>query len=220
MAVGKPLPDDALERLISALGITNAKGNPSTIPEIELGKIAVQMPFGAMLVHALHAPLEDAEIAFNRVRMSLAAPIFALVVANDAVLCEFPSDQRVVGGFVSHHTGLARQVLTHHRSQRTGTHVLDMEGPHLAGIALDQGENLVLVVVTAALLLATGLPGLVMADEGFVDLDGPAIAAASRLSRWARPAPGRAPRLAFPAPRGGPEFPLVWAGPDGLLSGP
>ena len=74
MAVGKPLPDDALERSISALGITNAKGNPLTIPEVELGKIATQVPFGAMLVHALHASFENAEIAFNRVRMSLAAP--------------------------------------------------------------------------------------------------------------------------------------------------
>ena len=42
MAVGKPLPDDALERPISALRIIDAKVDPRIVPDIELGKDSVE----------------------------------------------------------------------------------------------------------------------------------------------------------------------------------
>jgi hypothetical protein len=54
---------------------TNSKGHPFPVietkggaviePKIVFGKIAVQMFLGAMLVNALHAPLEDRKVAFN-----------------------------------------------------------------------------------------------------------------------------------------------------------
>ena len=48
-------------------------GNPIVVPELEFGRVAVQVLLGAMLVDALHAPLEDREVALNRVRVDRAA---------------------------------------------------------------------------------------------------------------------------------------------------
>jgi hypothetical protein len=46
------------------------------VAEIELGKIAVQVSFLTMLVNALHAALEDGEIALDGVRRDDASDIF------------------------------------------------------------------------------------------------------------------------------------------------
>jgi hypothetical protein len=56
--------------------LINAKGNAVGIPEIEFAQVSVQMLFGAMLIDALHAALEDGIETFNRVRVDLAANVF------------------------------------------------------------------------------------------------------------------------------------------------
>jgi len=60
---------DAQNRPECTLTILAAKLGPIVIAKIKFGKVAVKVFFRAMLVNALHAKLEDAEIAFNRVRM-------------------------------------------------------------------------------------------------------------------------------------------------------
>ena len=46
-----------------------AKRNAVAIPKIKLGKITVQMLLAAVLIHALHAALENRVVTFDRVRM-------------------------------------------------------------------------------------------------------------------------------------------------------
>ena len=70
MAVSDPLADYTGEKVIGTLLVCHL---PLVIAEIELRQIAVKMPLEAMLVHAFHAPLKDAEIAFNHVRLDFTA---------------------------------------------------------------------------------------------------------------------------------------------------
>ena len=58
----------------------NTVGDLMVISELDLGKVAVQMLLAAMLVHALHAALEDRERAPNSVDMFVAAHILAISV--------------------------------------------------------------------------------------------------------------------------------------------
>jgi hypothetical protein len=60
----------AAQREFSARHIIYAELRAIGIAEIKLGEIAVQVTFATMLIDALHAALEDAEITFNRVRMN------------------------------------------------------------------------------------------------------------------------------------------------------
>jgi len=48
--------------------ILDSIGRTVVVAELELGHIAVQVALATMLVHALHAALEDREVAFDRVR--------------------------------------------------------------------------------------------------------------------------------------------------------
>lgn len=66
-SIGEPLSSNALQGTISARRIINSKFDAVRISEIKFSKIAVQMFLTAMLINALHAALEDAVVAFNRV---------------------------------------------------------------------------------------------------------------------------------------------------------
>ena len=66
-SIGKPPANDTAKGLLCPLGIAHAKRDPLIIPEIILSEIAVKVLLSAMLVDALHAALEDAEIAFDGV---------------------------------------------------------------------------------------------------------------------------------------------------------
>lgn len=65
--ISEPLADDALHRFNRTLAIIHAVGFPRVVAELVLRKVAVQVMFGTMLVHATHTPFEDRERAFNRV---------------------------------------------------------------------------------------------------------------------------------------------------------
>jgi len=69
--IGKPLADDTAKDLFGSLLILAVNGNAVIIAEIELRQIALQMPFGAMLIGTLHAALEDAEIAFDAIGVNI-----------------------------------------------------------------------------------------------------------------------------------------------------
>lgn len=57
--IGQPLASKATQRDISALLIVDAKLGASVLPEIELGKIPVEMLAIDVLIDADKAPLED-----------------------------------------------------------------------------------------------------------------------------------------------------------------
>ena len=75
--IGEALASSLSDDLGGALGIFDAQARAVVIAEIELSEIAMQMSFAAMLVHALHAALEDREEAFDGVGMDFAANVFA-----------------------------------------------------------------------------------------------------------------------------------------------
>src|SRR5580693_7722031 len=66
-SISKPLADDTLHRSRGTFHVIYAEPNAIAIAEIVLGEITMQMLLAAMLVDALHAALENREIAFNRV---------------------------------------------------------------------------------------------------------------------------------------------------------
>ena len=75
------------------------------VTELELGKVAVQVLFAAMLVDTLHAALEDAEITFNRVavdRVVARIHILARTVMHRAVAVEVIARLAVNPALVRH----------------------------------------------------------------------------------------------------------------------
>jgi hypothetical protein len=66
-SIGEALADDALGCHFGALIVAVTKRCARVVAEIELGKVAVQVLFLAVLIHALHAALEDRVIALDRV---------------------------------------------------------------------------------------------------------------------------------------------------------
>ena len=70
-----PLAFDALEGGCGAILVSPAERRGAVVvAEIELREVAVQVLLSAVLTDATYAALEDQELAFNRVRVDLAAP--------------------------------------------------------------------------------------------------------------------------------------------------
>jgi len=63
--ISQTLSNDALYGAFSSLNVVYAQPNTIAIAEIELREIAMQVLLFAVLIHALHAALEDREIAFR-----------------------------------------------------------------------------------------------------------------------------------------------------------
>lgn len=59
LPIGKSLTDDAGDSALGALFVIYASADAVAIAEIKFREIAVQMFFSAMLIGALHAPLEN-----------------------------------------------------------------------------------------------------------------------------------------------------------------
>src|SRR5690349_12804550 len=105
------------------------------------------MLLAAMLVNALHAALEDAEIAFNRVSVRLGivkADILAAAVVDCAVTGVFRAYVRVETAFVRHKLALAAGVLAQNQLHGLGVGVVDLERARLSA-ALDQAHDRALV---------------------------------------------------------------------------
>jgi len=69
LPVGEPLALCALDCAFCASFIVHAKARAVILAKIEFGQVARQMLFPNVLIGADKAALEDAEIAFRRVRM-------------------------------------------------------------------------------------------------------------------------------------------------------
>lgn len=57
--MGKALAFDHGKQLVVSLGVGDLERRAAIVAEIELGKVAVQVSFAAMLIDADHAALED-----------------------------------------------------------------------------------------------------------------------------------------------------------------
>ena len=71
----------------------------------------MQVALAAVLVHALHAALEDAEIALDGVGVGLATDVFLLLMGDGLVVGELLADAAVEPSFVRHQARLAGDVL-------------------------------------------------------------------------------------------------------------
>ena len=75
------------KRLVGALGIVDANRNAVVIAEIKFRKIAMQMLFLAMLVHAVHAALEDREHVFDGVGVDDYRPLANVLASSVLARC-------------------------------------------------------------------------------------------------------------------------------------
>src|SRR3954452_9764261 len=101
------------------------------------------MLLAAVLIAALHAALEDAGIAFNRVRMFLAiikADILARTMVDRAMTGVLGADVGVELALVRHELALAAGVLAQDQLDRVGVGVVDVERTRLAP-ALHQADH-------------------------------------------------------------------------------
>lgn len=86
--IGQPLALDALKRGNRPRCIAVAIRHAVVIPELKFGQIAMQVRLATVLIDALHAALEDAERALNRVRVDdrvFPADIVALGMCRGAM---------------------------------------------------------------------------------------------------------------------------------------
>jgi len=72
----EPLSDDALQCAVGAGNVIDAERHAVRIAKIELGKVAMQVLFLAMLIDAFHAAFKDRIVAFNAVGVDHTAHIF------------------------------------------------------------------------------------------------------------------------------------------------
>ncbi len=70
--ISEALADDARQGGNGTVGIAAAERGAVVVAELIFRQIAVQVPFGAVLVDALHAALEDREGALHGVRVDRA----------------------------------------------------------------------------------------------------------------------------------------------------
>src|SRR5690348_5394193 len=102
----------------------------------------MQMLLRAVLVDALHAALEHAEIAFDGVRRDAATDILASLVIDATVaekrLAELAT---ILRGFVRHDVGLAVHVAIDDRYQLFGAHVVHDKGTNLAALTVNERQD-------------------------------------------------------------------------------
>jgi hypothetical protein len=75
LRIGEPLPGNSLERRRGSRLIVKARRFALVVPEVVFRQIPVQVMLAAMLVDALEAALEDAEITLQRVRVGVAPDV-------------------------------------------------------------------------------------------------------------------------------------------------
>lgn len=73
--IGKALAADLGQGSIATLNVAKVECDTVIVAEVKFRQIAVKVLLGAMLIDALHAAFEDAEIAFNRVGMNRATNV-------------------------------------------------------------------------------------------------------------------------------------------------
>jgi len=85
-SIGQPLADNALKRALGPRNVIASESDAIAVPEIELGKVAVQVLFLAMPIDALHAALKHRIMALDGVGVNRAGDVFAFGVVTDSWL--------------------------------------------------------------------------------------------------------------------------------------
>jgi hypothetical protein len=110
--------DDVLNHLVRAILVVNAQPNPVAVAEIKLCQIAMQMLLRAMLIDALHAALENAVEALNRVRNSdvrRLARILKLTMVDSLMVFLLATNFPVTVGFVRHQVAFPADIFPQDR---------------------------------------------------------------------------------------------------------
>src|SRR5579863_9558509 len=140
------------------------------------------MLLAAMLVDALHPALEDRKEALDGVRMGIAAHPFLGTMINAFVAGEALADTAVLVRLVGHQGASLIGMGENDRMQVAGLDTINVERPS-APAALNQRQHGPPITIASLLQPATlivELPSgalLFVADEGFVDFQGFALAA-------------------------------------------
>ena len=113
------------------------------IPEIELGKVSMEMLLFAMVIDTVDAPLEDAEITFDGVgsdyRALLNSHIFFFLVIHFGVLAAY-SHAVENGRSVGHEVGVLIDHFINERPKVLGSDFLHMIRPDKSA-TLDEGHD-------------------------------------------------------------------------------
>ncbi len=108
------------------------------VTKVKFGQITVQMLLAAMLVDALHAALENAEIAFNGISVNVAANVFVCLVADALMARKMIAEREIMPSFVCHHRGFFRDIGLDDRDYICGAGSLDMERANLFALAVNK----------------------------------------------------------------------------------
>src|SRR6185312_17572361 len=136
----------------------------------------------AVLIHTLHAALEDRKVAFDRIGVHVAAHVFVVRVGDGFMGREFFADAHVEAAFVSMQARFAGDIVSHDLVDAFAVGISGIERAHSAA-AFQQRHNRTLAggAGFAALsvrggALARRSPFLLLAKVSFVGLDDCAIA--------------------------------------------
>src|SRR5579863_1932811 len=101
-SIGEALADDAFQQSSGALFVVNAKRRTLIVAEIKFSKIALQVLLADVVIGADDAALEDGEISFNAIGMSVAANVFISAVIYRFVAVKLFARMVVLSPFVRH----------------------------------------------------------------------------------------------------------------------
>lgn len=117
--IGEALAFDTGERAIRAGLVIDAQRHALVVSEIEFREVALQVLRRNVMIRSDDAALEDAEIAFDSVRVRVAANVLTKGVIDllDVVIHRHRNAAR--RAFVSHKRGVRRQLRGQDRTQRS-----------------------------------------------------------------------------------------------------
>ena len=165
--IGEALTNDAHQGVVSAHVVIDPKGSAVAVAESELSAVTVQVGLVAMLVNALHAALEDAEIAFDGVGVNVTTNVFISGVSSEIMGSEGFGEFLVPLGFVSVDGCLFGNIRLQDRQQGGNPKVFDDNAFGFAGSPVNQSQDFILVSATTG---GFGLLELV-ADESFINFN-------------------------------------------------
>ncbi len=111
------------------------------VTEVELGKIAVQVLFTAMLIDTFHPAFEDAEVTLQRVHMGFATRILAGEVIDHLMVGGAEPALHVLLSGIGHQPRFVRDVPADHVFNGGARHLIEHDGAHFAP-ALDKAHDL------------------------------------------------------------------------------
>ena len=101
-SVGKTLARESLDRPIGASEIIEPGLDPVAVAEIELGQIPLQVGLAHMLLNAIDAALQDGEIAFDGIGVSVVPHVFLGFVVYGQMLGIGPTNVAIDVGLIGH----------------------------------------------------------------------------------------------------------------------